>query len=408
MSTRTSFLDIREGAISLGPVQMEPFRPDSVNLFPKMPSRISENSWELWEFEAFGDRGAPAILVSLYRDARGVDQGGFHAEVHAVWPDARKWGKTLYFQQSTITAEADASGRDEGTVTGTWVSADASGLDESEKSITFTIDPDLSSTKFRFNVPGEVVGEMELRSTAGSTGAARKEANLPATEDAAQLCPSVYYTFPMGRLTATANILFTCVEGDGDRKLSIGLDEDSDSHGSMVRGWSTLAWPRFMNDAYYTVGHVGPYKLQLLRTLGSAAVSHFPYAVARLHREDQLVCAAHHAIGDGSEQMAKGQDVVRVDKIFDTPGSAQPSGISSNFRDTNVGYIIEFASPRQQQRWRFETRHRLPWWSEPTSEPGPDGCGKSGWVETFFGGLVDEGEAFEGAGIGGQLQIPVP
>lgn len=342
----TSSLDIRE-AIAPGPVEMESFKPHSANLFPKMPSCINEASWGLWEFEAFGDHGAPTIVTSLYRDARGVDQGGFHAEVHAVWPDGRKWGKTLYFQQSTITAEDEASIVDEGTVTGTWDPGEADGQNESEKSIVFTISPDLVSAKIRLNVPGEVVGELGL-CCAGLEGA-RNDASLPGTEDAAQLCSSVYYTFPMGSLTATADLIFNGAEEDGSQRLLIGADKDSNSRGGMVRGWSALAWPRFMNDAFYTVAHVWPFRLQLLRTLGSASVSHTPYAGARLHHQDQLVCAARHATDDGSEQLASDQDVVRVEKIYDTPEIVQMPGMLGIFRDKNVGYIKFVKAPHTKQ-----------------------------------------------------------
>ncbi|EGX90050.1 hypothetical protein CCM_06470 [Cordyceps militaris CM01] len=368
-----------------------------------MTDCINDEAWELWEFEAFGAAGTPAVGVSLYRDSRGLEQGGFHAELNAIWEDGSKWGETLHFPLSVVTADGDAAG--EGRVTGTWAWKGTGEGKEAEGSITFTIDSHLSSAELRFNVPGKVSGEMQLQRLPGSNSP--NQANLATSEHCASLYPSVYYLFPMGPVQATASLTFPRFDrSDDEQKLSIGFDQYGPGRGGMVRGWSALSWPLFMNDAYYTVAHVGPYTLQLLRVLGSAAAKHLPYAVARLHHGDELVCAANDAVDDSSQQGAQDHDTVRVDKIFLRDGQDQSGSIFGAFRDKNIGYVIEFKSPRRQQRWVFEARHRLPLWSEPTSAPGPDACGKSGWVEVVSGGL--ENETFQGSGVSGQLQIPVP
>ncbi|EAW07627.1 uncharacterized protein ACLA_023410 [Aspergillus clavatus NRRL 1] len=360
--TSVSVLDIRDSPIIAGPVLMDPFISGSANLFPKMPSRINDDSWELWEFEAFSDDGETAVGVSLYRDLRGLDQDGFHAELNAIWPDGSKWGETLYFAKSVITAEGSAHSHE-----------------------------------------GRLSGTMNLHRILESTS--NQKTSLPVTEEAALLYPSVYYTFPMGPQAATVDLTFAArAVGEEGRKLYIG--SENNGHGGMVRGWSSRAWPEFMNEAYYAVAHVGPYMLQLLRVVGSAAAGHMPHAVARLYRDHELVCAANHVL-DGTGAEAPAVDTIRVEKILPEPNEErQEAGLAGAFRDKNVGYIIEFSSAQQQRHWRFEARHKHAWWSEPTSAPGPDGTGKSGWVEALLGG--SKGEAFNGTGVGGQLQIPVP
>ncbi|KAK4868793.1 hypothetical protein LT330_006401 [Penicillium expansum] len=401
-STSISTLDIRDSCVIAEPVLVDPFVAGSANLFPKMPSGITDGSWELWEFEAFSNDGDTAVGVSLYRDVRGLDQDGFHAELNAIWPDGSKWGETLYFAKSIITAEGSVYSH-EGRVDGVWKSRNGPDAHEGEttRTISFTISPDLSSAIVRFFVPGFVSGTMTLHSILRLTN--NQKTSLPATEEAALLYPSVYYTFPMGPETATVDLTFTVrADSEGERKLYIGAENDG--HGGMVRGWSPHAWPQFMTEAYYTVAHIGPYMLQLIRIVGSAAASHKPFAVARLYRDHNLVCAANSVLDDTAAEGPAVEDTVRVKKIL-PESNEQATGLAGAFRDKNVGYIIEFSSTQRQCHWQFEGRHKRAWWSEPTSAPGPDGTGKSGWVEAFVGG--SPGEKFNGTGVGGQLQIPV-
>lgn len=133
-------------------------------------------------------------------------------------------------------------------MTGTWASKSASDGNETTRSITFAIDSDISSAKLQFNVPGKVVGNIHLECLPGSDNTSQA-----ASEHCASLYPSVYYLFPMGPLQTTAKLTFTPQDGsENERSLSIGSSKDVPGHGGMVRGWSRLSWPRFMNDAYYT------------------------------------------------------------------------------------------------------------------------------------------------------------
>ncbi|KAI1117109.1 hypothetical protein F5Y14DRAFT_448492 [Nemania sp. NC0429] len=391
-----SSLDFNRDAIVAGPVPVEPFVPSSANLFPKMTRCINDAAWELWEFEGFSANGEATVGVSFYRDARGIEERGFHADVNAIWPDGIKWSETLYFTESTIAAEGDSP--HDGHVHGVWKSMDGEG--RTIRGISFNIEADHSSATVHFSVPNKVTGVIELRSSG-----ADKESRLPGTEKEALLCPSVYYMFPMGPVTAKVDLTFTAVDDDWERRLCIHPSDGGE--GGMVRGWSSRAWPQFMDDAYYVVARVGPYKLQLIRIVGSAGAGRRSSAVARLYRGDELLCAANQSIPDEPQEAETtpklgGQDIVLIEKV--PRGNDEQTGLAGAFRDKNIGYAIEFTSA-QQKRWRFDARHKRALWSEPTSAPGPECTGKSGWIEAVSGGA--EGEMFEGTGVGGQLQIPV-
>lgn len=396
MSTTTyaSYLSIADSIVS-GPVPVEPFVPNSANLFPKMTDRINDSAWELWQFDAFSVDGETAVSVSFYRDARSLKEGGFHVDLNAIWPDGSKWGKELYFPESTITASGGPP--QAANVHGVWRSEDTSNAAE-PSSAEFRVASDLSTAFARFSVPGSVAGTIELHSRGGD-----RQFRLPATQNDALLGTDVYYLFPMGPTTATANLMFEIhgEEGGDPRHRTLSVQASEGGHGGMVRGWSALAWPKILTDAYYICATAGPYMMQLLRIVSSDAASAAPYVVARLYRNEELVCASQNisdakGLADGPPE----QDMVIVEKVVDPEG-----GLAGAFRDGNTGYLIEYVKGGAGDRWRFNVRHKMAWWSSPTSKPGPDGTGKSGFVEAVFGGSDDEAGC-GGAGVAGQLQLP--
>ena len=398
-----SSLDILDGCISDGPVSSVPFVPGSANLLSKFPTHISTDSWELWEFDSVSDEGTVAFGCSLYRDARGAEKGGFHAEVNALWPDGRHWGETLYFPQSLIRREEN------GEVFGEWTArANETKEENGGKYIRFSISADCSVARLRFEVPGQIQGSMQLRSTSATTLMSR----LPESDVEAQLCQDVFYMYPMGPIVASVDATISFVSDTAgvveQRRLSISAEKGS--CGGMVRGWSGKAWPTFMKDAYYIVAHAGPYTLQMLRVLGSVFSQHKPRVVARLYCNNELVCSANditdEAPQNDAEQQVARNGTVRVTKILPEVNAVEPQGLAGQFCDKNIGYTVEFLSGEQQKLWKFDVTHKRAVWSEPTSAPGPDSTGKSGWIEAICGGAV--GERHEGTGFGGQLQIPVP
>jgi hypothetical protein len=395
--TSTFVSYVAADSVVTGPVPLDPFVPGSPNLFPKMVNRINDSAWELWQFDAFNTESATS--VSFYRDARGIKEGGFHVDLNAVWPDGSTWGKEIYFAESIITSEGN-SPESRGRVHGLWTSGGGS-VSEELSTAEFSIAADLSTATVRFRAPGSVEGTIHLHLLGGD-----RQARLPKTEDVALLGPSVYYIFPMGPVAATAHLAFEIVdEASGTaEKRKLSMRKEDGARGGMVRGWSARAWPQIMTDAYYLCATAGPYMLQLLRIISSAADGWVPHIVARLYRDDELVCAAQHVVDAESqnEESVSIQDVVAIQKM------REEGGLSGAFRDKNTGYLIDFIQGTRQQcrkQWRFEVRHKIAWWSNPTSAPGPNGTGKSGFVEGVLGG--SDGETrFVGGGASGQLQLP--
>ncbi len=397
-----SHLNTTGDSIVSGPVAVEPFVPGSANLFPKMVNHINDSAWELWQFDGFSADGETAVSVSFYRDTRGLEKGGFHIDINAIWPDGSKWGEMLFFPESIVTLEG--ASYTQGRVQGVWKSATAS--------TSFSIEANLSAATVLFSVPGRVTGTIEPR----FMGIGGHESRLPAAESAALLGPSVYYLFPMGPASATTDLAFGVVDKVNgtvhEKRHSVGKDG---GRGSIVRGWSALAFPQMFTDAYYLNAVIGPYMLQLIRIISSAATGRKPHTIARLYRDDELVCAAQHSIDVLSlDENLLAEDTVAVDKVLREDG-----GLAAAFCDKNTGYVIDLIersgeggtinfdhARRHRKRWHFEAHHKLAWWSEPTSAPGPQGTGKSGFIEAVDGGL-DGGEmTFKGAGLAGQLQLP--
>ncbi|CAO2648212.1 Nn.00g074790.m01.CDS01 [Neocucurbitaria sp. VM-36] len=395
-----SALDITHDCIVDAPVQPAPFIPGSANLFSKFPTHISKDSWELWEFDSFSADGALALGCSLYRDARGFEKGGFHAEVNALWPDGRHWGKTLFFAESIVNKEQD------GRVRGLWRAKTDVENGEQESKISFSISADCSAATLRFEVPGELQASVEFSSTSTTPPVSR----FPTSETEAQLCPDVFYMFPMGPIVASVDATISVPSNGNNEQRKLHILAEEGGRGGMVRGWSGKAWPTFLNDAYYVVAQVGPYNLQMLRILGTVFSQHRPGVVARLYYNNELVGAANDFHDPGSstdlESQAVPRDTVQVVKVVPDPDSAETQGLAGKFRDPNSGYTFKLVTAHQRKLWKFDIKHKRAVWSEPTSAPGPDGTGKSGWIESFSGGR--KGERYEGTGFGGQLQIPVP
>ncbi|TPX17554.1 uncharacterized protein E0L32_012147 [Thyridium curvatum] len=392
-NTFVSFLDATGDSIVSGPVPVESFVPRSANLFPKMPNGINDEGWELWEFDGISADGETSVATSFYRDARSLEEGGFHVDVNAIWPDGTKWGGELYFAQSVISALGGDYPHD-GQLHGVWKSGKEGGA-----SASFSISSDCSSAIVHFSSPGRVTGTIMIRALGDNL-----VSRLPETEGAALLSPSVHYLFPMGPAAATANLSFVMQDeasGTSASERQLTLDEDEAASGAMVRGWSCSAWPRFMIDAYYVCGKIGPYHLQLIRIVSTAADGHKSHVAARLYCGNELVCAANEAMdmATAETQDAPQRDTLVVDKVMDG------KGVAGAFLDKNTGYLIEFRQGggwRSRKRWHFELSHKRAWWSDYTSDRG---TGKSGFIETIRGG--SDGEiGYQGVGGGGQLQLP--
>ena len=386
-----SYLSLADSIVP-GPAPISPFVPGTANLFPKMSDRINETAWELWYFDGLSSDGQTAFAIAFFRDAVGVKQGGFRVQVHALWPDEARLSTELFFPESIVTET-------EGRVKGTWQSEGADGT----RKAAFDVAPDLSTATLTLDVPSTAVGSVTL------TAVCQKPI-LPASEDEAKLGPNVYYVRPLPIAGVVADLTFPEV-ADKHQTVAAARDlrltREDRANGGMDRFWTPFAWPQLMTESFFLRANVGPYRLHVMRILSTAAMGKVPSASARLYKDNQVVCAAQDAVAEETDECDG--DYVIVKKV----DRHDEDAVRGQFRDRNVGYSVEFVQQeaKEKKHWKFEVRHLRGWWNMPTSAPGPNGTGNSGFLDSLRGGLVagedgEGGEIFEGCGGSGQVELP--
>lgn len=375
----TSRFAIDQGSSVAGPVQASPFIPGSSNIFPKFKETTNETAWELWYFDGVSEVSKAAIVIGVTRNAEGRKQGGFKVQVFAIWPDETTWYRDLFFPESIVTVTAD------GDTVGIWRDLSTG----CSISFSFSVQADSSKAELMLDVPGAVEGTMTLIALPGDTG----------LDTRAELGPSVWYVRPIGRAAVTADMTFTSSESTSPRHLSLG-SQGRLASGGMDRVWSALSWTQVMTESYYLRATVGPYSMQLMRILSNADSGKQPYSVARLYRDGKLICVAQRVVDAGGQDEMLDEDSVVVGKVY---GNASTDGLTGAYRDQNTGYLVEFVRASDGNRWQFHVRHERTLWNMPTSTPGPNGTGNTGFVEAVVGG--GEGERFQGVGTGGQCEL---
>ncbi|CZR48702.1 uncharacterized protein FPRO_03977 [Fusarium proliferatum ET1] len=361
-----------ETAISPEAVSPSPYIPGSGNVFPKFVDAISQTGWELWYFDGVSKDDQSAISVGINRSAEGLKHGGFKVQIFTVWPDGHTWHRDLYFPESIVTSE-------DGNITGLWEDTASGGK------VSFSVTRDYSFTVLAFSVPGVVDGTMQLEALPGDSG----------LDTDPQVGPHVPYVRPMGRASVKAELSLSSEDSSTSEQFILGPS----ANGGMDRVWTLYSWAHFMTESYYLRAQVGPYAMQIMRIFSDRESGCKPYTMARLYRDDKLVCAANQVLT--YEEQDFSQDSLILSKRYD---ASTEDVVTGAYRDKNIGYVVEFvAKGTGGQRWMFQVDHERIFWNYPTSAPGPEGTGNTGFVESVIGG-ADE-EAFIGVGTGGQCQL---
>ncbi|KAI3319166.1 hypothetical protein HD806DRAFT_295441 [Xylariaceae sp. AK1471] len=377
-----SRFNINGDSVAVGPIQAYPPTLKSGNLFPKYPHAINDTAWELWYFDGVSKRDEAAIVIDFSRHAESQDRGGFKVQVLGIWPDGKTWHRDLYFPESIVETSQDT-----GTVLGVWQDT------SNGSSISFLVDADCSYAKIDVLVPGLVSGSMSLTCLPGDTG----------LDTATELGPSVHYMRPIGRAAVNATLTFESMSGEGHGTISSLSLSDQDSTGGMDRVWSLLSWPQIMTESYYLRGQAGSYAMQVMRIIPAPGQEAMPWTVARLYCDGTLVCAAQDVIATADKNQSHPVvDSLVISKTYGGDGSGPV--LTGTFRDRNIGYTVEFIQGGESgKRWCFDVRHARTFWNMPTSAPGPNGTGNTGFVEHIKGGL--EGEQYQGVALGGQCEL---
>ncbi|KAF4335576.1 hypothetical protein FBEOM_10576 [Fusarium beomiforme] len=366
-----SHLNIKN-SISSDTIPASPYIPGSGNLFPKFVNAISQTGWEIWYFDGVSKYDKSAISIGFNRGADGLKHGGFKVQIFTIWPDGHTWHRNLYLPESIVTSE-------DGHVIGEWKDP-ANG-----SNALFFVTSDCNLAVLAFSVPGVVDGSVQLETLPGDSGLNTNP----------ELGPSVHHIRPIGRASVKADLSLFSADSSTSEQFALGPS----ATGSTFRIWTLYTWPQIMTESYYLCAQVGPYAIRIMLIFSEAATGCKPYTMASLYRDDKIVCAANQVITYDEHDFS--QDSLVLSKRYDASGGGAVTGA---FRDKNIGYIVEFvAKGTAGQRWMFQVDHERIVWSYPTSAPGPEGTGNTGFIESVIGGANEE--AYLGVGLAGQCQL---
>lgn len=372
-------------SITSEPVTQSELLLNNGNVFPKFTEKLSKSAVDVWLFDAIAEDGSSAITISFFRDALAAP-AGFRIAINASWADGSIWGTPVVFPESVIISEGSDIGS--GPVTGVWKT------DKDDSFAKFEIAADLSAATVTFNVPGKIIGSLELKSQGFDC--------LPRTNKDAEAAPNVYWMRPIAMADATVDITFFSQNPEGNQESrSMQFGKHERAFGGMDRSWESIGWAKAFSDSVFVRAKTGPYVFQIMLLVGKAANNHQLTAAARLYQDGRLICAPLTVLGadSGTTDEVDG-DVLIMKKLFDG------DGLPASFRHANVGYKLEFrSSGTDTQKWVFDTRHHRAWYRKPIGPPGSD-TGASGFIISVTGGLETANELFEGWGYEGQVVLP--
>lgn len=366
------------------------FLPNSGNLFPKWSDTLSPTAVETWLFDAMTEDGSTAFTASFFRDGSEAP-GSFRVAINAVWPDGTVWGHHLVVPVSSVTSEGPDVGH--GHIIGVWSNGETQDND-THTGASFDIAADLSAASVTFNVPGKITGTLTHRSL--------RYPSLPQTDKEAEVAPEAYWMRPIAMADATLDMTFHIdnpeKSGTAEKRMAIGPEQRS--FGGMDRSWLPKVWAKEATDALFVRAKAGPYVMAMMRLVGTPQNNYQATATAVLYRDGELLCRPLRVLPADRRDAAAAADAVRVERIHDG------DGLPARFRDKNVGYRLEFrSSGPKREKWSFELRHHKAWWAKPTSRPGPDGTGNSGFIVDVAGGLDGSDESFRGWGMTGEVEL---
>jgi hypothetical protein len=358
--SRSTAFEVLEGPNTFSSSPSDPI--NSVKITPA----INKTNWEQWEFDGISHTGISLIMVMFSRDYSYYffGKGNLRMEMFMTTPDGKHHQELEYLKESIIL---DCPGY----TYGIWNS--------SGKSYSFYTTKDLKYTKLVFDSPG-MRGTYKLSAT---TPPVHADGSAPDPEggnraDAAQLSLDLYYSVPV----AGGQVEMDAVLGSG-KKLSFS------GRGGSARLWAKQGWLGLSESWVALRAWAGPYTIAYWHVVSRVGVdTGKKFSSGHLFYNDQLLVGTR--VGNVSET----EDYVRDTYNFD-------GEISGTYDDKNTGAVLEFASPAQDKKWRFETQHTMMWYELGVGE----GLGMSDFANRVVGGEVG-GHQYEGRGLTEQAKFP--
>lgn len=389
----TPFTSLLQGNEFLAdtPIPGSAVLPNSGNLFPKWAEKLSPTAVETWLFDATAEDGSAAFTVSFFRDGSQAP-ASFRAAINAAWGDGTVWSQHLVVPVSVVTSDGPDVAH--GRVSGVWRTEDSQD-DAARTTASFDVAADLSTTTVTFDRPGRITGNLTHRSLGYPT--------LPKTDREAEVAPGAYWFRPIAMADATVDLTFHIDDPANpgkttEKRMLIGPEQRA--YGGMDRSWLPMVWAKEATDALFVRAKAGPYVMAVMRLVSKPHKYYQTTVNAALYRDGKLVSNALRSLPPDRRDTVATADAVRTEKLY------EGEGLVAKYRDKNVGYRLEFRSAGPgREKWSFDLRHHQAWWAKPTSRPGPDGTGNSGFIVNVTGGLVGSDESAHGWGMTGEVEL---
>ena len=325
---------------------------------PKM-SAVNGSAWEQWYFDSVSSSGKAGFGMAFARDPsyKPFGQGVLRVEVSFVFENGTQVQATDFLAESRVQ---DCCGE----VHGLWNSTD--------RYYAFHISADLKEATVSIDTP-KVKGSFTIHSY--SPARYPDGSTHPSTTASTDSCPFLHFTESI----PTGAIDFDFLIG-GEPLVYSGL-------GGHNHLWAAKNWFDIVQGWYAIRGNAGPYSWSLWSPTSKINPGVVYPSAFLIHDGEKIFSTQKAGKSDTEDYM-----------IF---GLTFGGSMHSSIGDISTGWTMEFVSPSQNKKWRFETEH-----NNVAFEMGlGERTGLTAFVDTVEGGEVG-GEVFQGVSIGEQVLLP--
>lgn len=324
-------------------------------------SGINATVWEQWYFDSVSDEADASIAMLFARDASytALGKGHLRMELDLVWQNGTKFTQAEFMDEATV--------RDcDGEIAGLFRSPG--------RTYSFRISKDFQSVKVEIAAP-PVEGSFTLTAT-GPPHYPGGELH-PSSNASTLTSPSLHFAEIISAGRFDANFVI-----DGSPFAFRGI-------GGHDHGWAARSWFDIVKGWHIVRAVVGPYSMTLWAPI--ALSDGVTYSSGFLARDGRKIWGK---MITSSQVLSEDDDYVKLGKTYG-------GKVLGTLGDKNTGYVLDFASPRSGEHWKFNLEH-----NNVAFEMGfGAGSGLTGFTSWAQGGLVG-GEQYRGVAFGEQVKLP--
>lgn len=329
----------------------------------KITPAVNSTNWEQWEFDGLSHTGLSGLLMAFSRDPSYAffGQGNLRVEFYITLGDGTLIQELDYLSESYVIDCPLFTA-------GIWNSTD--------RLYSFHVSKDLKYAKLKFDSwrirGGFVMSSSTAPHLADGSPWKPDGGNTGATE----LAPGLFYGLPMGGAAVKV-----------DATLSSGKRITFEGRGGSTRLWATQGWLGLCDGWKVVRAWAGPYSI-VYWDLVSRMNRGVKYVSAHLFHHDQLL------VGSRAGNVSDHEDYVLATDVYN-------GEVMGRYKDKNTGHVLEFVSPAQEKRWKFEVQHMITQYEMGAG----GGFGMTGFANRVVGGEVDDIQ-YEGRGQSEQTYWP--